>query len=93
MITNVVLSERAGKRFVTFFICEEKAKQNSLDPSRFFKKSLLTIDEFLNLKNVVFDLGNKSFKSVKGLVKAEIQYVKDNYPLDLKHYSNINPTI
>lgn len=59
MITNVVLSERAGKKFVTFFTCEEKAKQNSLDTTRFFNKSLLTIDEFLSLKNVSFDLCKK----------------------------------
>lgn len=89
MITNVVISERAGKNFVTFFTCENKAKQNSLDTTRFLKKKLLSIDEFLSLKNVVFNLGNKSFKTAKGLIKAEIQYIKDNYPLDLKHYSNL----
>ena len=89
MITNVVLSERAGKRFVTFFTCEEKARQNSLDTTRFFNKTLLTINEFLSLKNVSFDLCKKSYKSVKGLIKAEIEYVKNNYPLDLKHYSNL----
>jgi hypothetical protein len=89
MITNVVLSERFGRKFVTFFTCEKKAKENSLDLSRFFKKSILTIDEFLKLQNVNFYLGNKNYKSVKGLIKAEIKYVKENYPLDLKHYSNI----
>ena len=89
MITNVVLSERAGEIFVTFFTCEEKAKQDVLDTRRYFKKSLLTIAEFLDLKNVVFHARGKRFKSVKGLIKAEINYVKDNYPLDLEYYSNL----
>ena len=89
MITNVVISERASKKFVTFFNCEEKAKQNSLDKTRFHTKNLLTIDEFLNLKGVVFDFRGISIKTVKGLIKAEIQYIKDNYPLNLKHYSNL----
>ena len=89
MITNVVLSERAGEIYVTFFACEEKAKQDVLDTSRYFKKSLLTIDEFLDLKNVVFTSRGKHFKSTKGLIKHEIQYVKDKYPLDLEYYSNL----
>ena len=89
MITNVVLSERAGEIYVTFFTCEEKAKQDVLDTRRYFKKSLLTIDEFLDLKNVVFSSRGKHFKSTKGLIKSEIQYVKDNYPLDLEYYSNL----
>ena len=90
MITNVVLGERAGEIFVTFFSCEEKAKQDVLDTRRYFNKSLLTIDEFLDLKNVVFSARGKRFKSVKGLIKAEIKYVEDNYPLDLEYYSNLN---
>ena len=89
MITNVVLSERAGEIYVTFFTCEEKAKQDVLDTRRYFKKSLLTIDEFLALKNVVFSARGKHFKSTKGLIKDEIKFVKANYPLDLEYYSNL----
>ena len=89
MITNVVLGERAGEIFVTFFSSQEKAKQDVLDTRRYFNKSLLTIDEFLDLKNVVFSSRGKRFKSVKGLIKAEIKYVEDNYPLDLEYYSNL----
>ena len=89
MITNVVLSERAGEIYVTFFACEEKAKQDLFDTRRYFKKSLLTIDEFLDLKNVVFSSRGKHFKSTKGLIKDEIKYVKEHYPLDLEYYSNL----
>ena len=89
MITHVVLGERAGEIFVTFFNCEEKAKHDALDTRRYFNKSLLTIDEFLDLKNVVFSSRGKRCKSVKGLIKAEIKYVEDNYPLDLEYYSNL----
>lgn len=90
MITNVVLSERAGEIFVTFFACEEKAKHDVLDTRTYFKKSLLTIDEFLDLKNVVFTSSRgKHFKTTKGLIKDEIKYVKDKYPLDLEYYSNL----
>lgn len=89
MITNVVISERAGKKFVTFFNCEEKANQNVLDKTRFSIKNLLSIDEFLSLKNVTFTFGGRSFKTVKGLINAEIQHVTNNYPSDLRHYSNL----
>ena len=89
MITNVVISERASKKFVTFFNCEEKAKQNSLDKTRFHTKNLLTIDEFLSLKNVVFDFRGISCKTVEELIKFELQYIKDNYPSELRHYSNL----
>jgi hypothetical protein len=89
MITHVIINKEQGKTFATFFINEETAEHNMLFLSKVRSKSLFTFNEFLNVENEIFVLDGKKYKSVKGLLKAELHYVSKNYPQDLKDYSNV----
>ena len=89
MITNVILNKEQGKTFVTFFISEEQAKENLKNLTKIRSKELFTFNDFLLLKGITFDLCGKKYKTVKGLLKAEIENVSKEYPNDLIYYPNV----
>jgi hypothetical protein len=89
MITSVILNKEQGKTFASFFISEEQAKENLKNLTKVRSKELFTFNDFLSFKGITFDFRGKKYKSVKGLLKAELEFVKNNYPRDLRHYSNV----